>query len=108
MAAMHEYLSAEGYVAMLRQDVQTLRDEGTAYETASKDGVAVMVLSSEEQVAAIRCEANAYRNNIDAQRMSLQATEHSEQTVSEFRSGSSRSPRWLSKETETAGARLSN
>lgn len=29
----------------------------------------------------IRCEVNAYRNMIDAQRMSLQTTEHSEQSI---------------------------
>lgn len=65
---VHEYDSAEGHVALRRQDLQTLRDEARAYEAASKDDVAVMVRSSEEQVLALRNEANACRCGLESQR----------------------------------------
>lgn len=69
--AVHEYQSAEGCVAHLRLDLQTLRDEGRAYEFAFKDGVTVMVRPSEEQVMGIaHNKANAYRSGLDVQHAS--------------------------------------
>lgn len=52
--AVQEDKSAEGHEAMLQQDISALRDEARAHEVASKDGVAGVVRSSEEQIAGIR------------------------------------------------------
>lgn len=78
---MQESHSAEGHVALLQQDGKALLEEARAYEVASKDGVAVAVRSSEEQVARLRDEASAYRHDLDVQRVSLQAIEHSEHST---------------------------